>query len=335
MLHVWRNLSPRWAVTAAVVLLALITWIDYATGYELGLFILYFMPVALAAWYAGRRTGLAFAVVAAACWYFSDRLAGHRYSNAYLIYWETFMRLVSFLTIALTLASIREGARQREDLLHVVSHDLRLPLGALAGQAHILRKHGGDAAFTAARADAILRAARSMEGMIEDLLDGARWESHTLRLALEPVDLTAWLPLFLERMRGGFAVERIDLSLPDRPAVVRADPMRLERVLLNLVANGLKYSPPEGRVRLAVTAREDGWVTLAVSDQGRGIAEDDRPHLFQPFYRGRRSSDAGGVGLGLFSARLLVTAHGGRLRAESEPGAGATFLVDLPASPPT
>ena len=104
----------------AAALLAGITWIDYATGYEFGFFIFYFFPIALAAWYGSRAAGVAFAVAAGVCWYLSDRLSLHPYSHALLIYWETFIRMVSFLTIALTLSHIRRDLRQREDLLHVV-----------------------------------------------------------------------------------------------------------------------------------------------------------------------------------------------------------------------
>jgi hypothetical protein len=89
------------------VLLVALTWIDYATGYEFGFFIFYFIPVSIAAWYVGRRSGLAFAFASGAAWYVSDRLSLHPYSKAFFIYWETFMRLVSFLTTALTLPRIR------------------------------------------------------------------------------------------------------------------------------------------------------------------------------------------------------------------------------------
>jgi low affinity Fe/Cu permease len=92
------------------VLLVVLTWIDYVTGYEFGFFIFYFIPVSIAAWYVGRRSGLAFAFASGVAWYLSDRLSLHPYSKAFFIYWETFMRLVSFLTTALTLNKIRELA---------------------------------------------------------------------------------------------------------------------------------------------------------------------------------------------------------------------------------
>jgi hypothetical protein len=104
------------ALVAATLLLLVLGWIDFVTGYEFGFFIFYFAPVSIAAWWGGRRAGLAMAMAAALAWYLSDRLAHHPYSNAFFIYWETFMRLVSFLTTGLTLARIRELGRGQVEL---------------------------------------------------------------------------------------------------------------------------------------------------------------------------------------------------------------------------
>lgn len=312
-------------------LLLAITWIDYVTGYEVGLFVFYFIPVGLAAWYGSRAAGLAFAVASAVCWYLADRLSLHPYSNAFFIYWETFMRLVSYFTTALTLSSIRRRMRERENLLHVVSHDLRAPLTAVIGQAQILRRHAGADSWTAARADDILRAASRMDAMIEDLLDGARLESGGLRLELERVDLASYLRELLGRMGASLDVGRVDVTLPESKGVsVRADPRRLERVLLNLLSNALKYSP-EGRVQLEVASHE-GWVAISVVDGGTGIPREDLPHLFTRFYRGRRAPAQDGLGLGLYGARLMVEAHGGRITVQSG-SPGTRFRIELPAAP--
>jgi hypothetical protein len=98
------------------VVLALVTWLDYVTGYELGFFIFYFVPVSAAAWLIGRRTGVVIALASGGCWFLSDRMAHHPYSNALFIYWETTMRLVSYLTTALTLSRIREDVMERQRL---------------------------------------------------------------------------------------------------------------------------------------------------------------------------------------------------------------------------
>jgi K+-sensing histidine kinase KdpD len=100
-----------------LLILALIGWLDYVTGYEFGFFIFYFIPVAIAAWYGGKMPGVVNAVMCAVCWYVSDRYTYHPYSKAYFIYWETFMRLVSFLTTALTLARIRDLVLNEERML--------------------------------------------------------------------------------------------------------------------------------------------------------------------------------------------------------------------------
>src|SRR5262249_59647141 len=112
----------------------------------------------------------------------------------------------------------------------------------------------------------------------------------------------------------------------------RADRDLLDRMVSNLVDNAVRHSPPGGRVVIS-WRRQNGWLTLEVSDAGPGIAETDLPHLFEPLYRGdaSRNSDTGGVGLGLAIARQLVEAHGGSIRAESPVAGGAVFRATLPA----
>jgi hypothetical protein len=97
--------------------LFLLCFLDYITGYEFGFFIFYFVPVAFASWYGGRKEGLAMAIMCGICWYAADRLSHHPYSRAYFIYWETFMRLASFITTSLTLSRIRDLALNEEHLL--------------------------------------------------------------------------------------------------------------------------------------------------------------------------------------------------------------------------
>jgi signal transduction histidine kinase len=169
-----RRPRPLAVYVGSALVLAFLTWVDYATGYELELFALYFLPVGLATWWGARRAGIWFAVAAAVCWFASDRLSGHPYSNGFFVYWAALMRFVVDLTTALALSAIHRQIVRRDDLLRVVSHDLRAPLAAASGQAQILRARSGVDPWVAARADAILRAAKRMDGMIDDLVDDAR-----------------------------------------------------------------------------------------------------------------------------------------------------------------
>jgi two-component system, OmpR family, phosphate regulon sensor histidine kinase PhoR len=243
------------------------------------------------------------------------------------------MRLVSYLTAALTLSHIRSDLRQREELLDVVSHDLRAPLGALVGQAKMLGKRADGDAFATARVEAILRCASRMDAMIEDLLDSARKKSRQLRLQMGPVDVGAYLSELLDRSAYLLEVDRVRLVLDGAGGlVVRADPNRLDRIVLNLLTNALKYSPPERPVELRAAAR-GGWVTISVADHGPGIPTEDLPRVFDRFYHGQRTAAQGGLGIGLYSVRLLAEAHGGTVRVEPGRHGGTTFHVALPESP--
>src|SRR5450631_3818191 len=106
----------RMIMTASIVLLLLIGWLDNITDYEFGFFIFYFIPVAITAWFVGKRSGLFAAVAAAICWYFSDYYTEHPYSRAYFLYWDLFMRLISFITTALTITRIRQMLTNEENL---------------------------------------------------------------------------------------------------------------------------------------------------------------------------------------------------------------------------
>ena len=120
----WRYTHPQAfdrhrtaAMFTSAAILFVLSLLDYVTGYELGFFIFYFIPVAIAAWYGGRKEGIAMAVLCGIFWYLADRLTHHPYSKAYFIYWETLMRLASFLTTSLTLSRIRDLVLNEERLL--------------------------------------------------------------------------------------------------------------------------------------------------------------------------------------------------------------------------
>jgi len=110
------RLNPATVNAVSLGILLFIGWLDYITGYEIGFFIFYFIPVSISAWLCGRRSGVTMAFASAVCWFLSDKLTRHPYPNAYLIYWEMFMRYLSFLTTALTIAKIRTMLLNEERL---------------------------------------------------------------------------------------------------------------------------------------------------------------------------------------------------------------------------
>jgi signal transduction histidine kinase len=217
---------------------------------------------------------------------------------------------------------------QREDILRAVSHDLRNPLQIVLLQAQRLKKMTEDEKPRRA-ADAVLGAARRMEGMIRDLVESARLESGSLVLRREPVQLRRYVDELLAQSAGVLEVGRVRNAVPELVPAVDADPARLDRIVLNLVGNALKYSS-EGDVEIRADVNGIG-VRVSVSDRGPGIPFDDLPRLFERYHGGGpRSAD--GLGLGLFIVRKLVEAHGGSIHAESILGQGSTFVFTLPAA---
>jgi signal transduction histidine kinase len=226
---------------------------------------------------------------------------------------------------------LHELEEARDDLVRMISHDLRTPLNAVYNQAHLIRRHPTDPARVEERARSIARSCERMSTMIQDLVEATLLEAGELRIDRVPVDLRVLLPEMLEHLRGGIDVDRVRLEIaPDLPRVV-ADPHRLERIVVNLLSNALKYSPPQSDVVLQA-AQHDGTIAIAVSDRGVGIAPEDLPHVFDRFFRARGARRPEGLGLGLYIARLLVEAHAGRIEVSSQLGQGSTFRVVLPAA---
>ena len=226
--------------------------------------------------------------------------------------------------------ALAEQQRRRagvEDLNRALGHDLRTPLATVLVQAQVLRKSSDPA--VARRAESIVTGARRMAAMLEDLVDLARLESGQLAFDFRAVDLPALIGDLRERLDGVIPIERVELAIEPALPPLRADAARLERMLVNLLGNALKYSPADRSVRLSA-ARSAADVELVVEDRGAGISPEDLPRVFDRFFRGA-AGGAPGLGLGLYITRQLVEAHGGTIDVESVVGRGSRFRVVLPA----
>ena len=225
----------------------------------------------------------------------------------------------------------RELERSREDFVRAVSHDLRAPLSIVLGNAELQERliPAGKTEPALRAADAIAASARRMNTMIQDLVESARLEAGGIHLNLQPVRLQEALSELIERASVLAKPGRLRVDVePDLPPV-RADPARLDRVVMNLVSNALKYSAPDAPVELR--ARRDGrYAVVSVTDHGPGIPPEALPHLFERYYQVAGGPAREGLGLGLYISRMLVEMHGGRIWAESRAGEGSTFSFTLP-----
>ena len=225
---------------------------------------------------------------------------------------------------------LRTLEREREDTLRSVSHDLRNPLTIIYGQAQLLVRLEQGSTRVRQSAETIATSSRRMNAMIQEIVDSARMESGGITLSLGPLDLSTTIADLIRRLDGTLDVRRVRVEDPPELPLVLGDPDRLERVLVNLLSNALKYSDPGTDVRLGL-ARVSDEIVVRVADEGPGISPEELPRIFERYYRSKSAvGRAEGLGLGLYVARGLVEAHHGRIWAESEVGKGSIFSFSLP-----
>jgi two-component system sensor histidine kinase KdpD len=228
--------------------------------------------------------------------------------------------------------ALRRTDALKTALLRSVSHDLRTPLMAISTSAGALARPdlAIDEADRAELLATILDASDRLDHLVGNLLDLSRLQAGGAEPRRELIELDDVVVAALDEL--GPVASRVETVLLDDSPTVEGDLGQLQRALVNLVENALKYSPPEEPVRVQVGSNGTE-ATIRVIDHGPGVALSERDLIFEPFQRGRRRGDAPGAGLGLAIARGFVEANGGRVTVESRAGQGATFVLTLAAAP--
>jgi two-component system, OmpR family, sensor histidine kinase KdpD len=252
--------------------------------------------------------------------------------------------IVAQLSAALEHTDLAETAREvdalaetdqvRSALLSAVSHDLRRPLAAAVAAIGGLRAAGASLSATD-RAELLATADESLAqlaGLVTDLLDVSRVQAGVLAVSLAPVDAADVVTAAVEELALG--PEEVELALdPDLPPL-RADRVLLQRVLVNLLANGRRHSPSGARVRVT-TSRLGGVAQIRIVDHGAGVAPERQDEIFAPFQRLGDTDNTTGLGLGLALSKGFAEGMGGTLAPEDTPGGGLTMVVALPLSATT
>lgn len=238
---------------------------------------------------------------------------------------------------AVLVRDLRSAVAARDELLGIVSHDLRNPVNAVKMlAAAILRAVDGSGApkVVSHHADVMLQAARQMDTLIQDLMDVTAIEAGQMAMNPRPESLADLVNAAIGVLRPAaeHAEVRVRAAIPADLPDVDVDPDRIIQVLSNVVGNAVKYTPAGGEV--VVGARhEDDVVHVSVRDTGIGIPADDLPLVFDRFWQSKRTNRSG-AGLGLTITRGLVRAHGGRIWIESPPGGGTVVHFTLPLASP-
>ncbi|MEV0136084.1 DUF4118 domain-containing protein, partial [Dactylosporangium sp. NPDC050688] len=233
---------------------------------------------------------------------------------------------------ASTAGTLAEVDRLRTALLSAVSHDLRTPLASAKAAVGSLRSH--DVEFSAEDREELLATAEEsldrLNRLVENLLDMSRLQAGALGMRAQPISAGEAISRSIDDLGAAAADVRVTLpaDLPD----VYADPVLLERILGNVLANAVRHSPA-GQPPLVSASEHAGLVEVRVVDQGPGVAAADRDRIFQPFQRLGDRDNTTGVGLGLALSRGLAEAMGGRLEPEHTPGGGLTMTLTLRTAP--
>jgi two-component system sensor histidine kinase KdpD len=227
-----------------------------------------------------------------------------------------------------------ESERLRNSLLAALSHDLRTPLTVLVGLAESLTLTKPPLSpVQLESAEAIQDEARRMSTLVSNLLDMARIESGEVKLNLQWQPLEEVVGSALNAARAMLKQHAVEVNIPRDLPLVRFDALLIERVLVNLLENASKYTPPGSKITLAAQAVGD-TLSVSVSDDGPGLTAGREEAVFQKFTRGERESATPGVGLGLTICRAIVESHHGKIVAMNRPGGGARFTFTLPLGHP-
>ncbi len=226
---------------------------------------------------------------------------------------------------------IERSYNSQKQFVSDASHELRTPIAVLQGYINMLKRWGkSDPEVLDEGINAIAQETENMKELVESLLFLARHDKKTLMMEMEPFDALDVLTE-LHREAAMVTPENTFILSPATSCPMEGDRSMVKQVMRILCDNAVKYTPKGGIISLGIE-RKPGWVTLSVSDNGPGISAEDLPKIFERFYRAdaARQSENGGHGLGLSIARIIVMAHGGKLRVRSKVGVGSTFYVDLP-----
>lgn len=224
-----------------------------------------------------------------------------------------------------------ESERVRSTLLAAIGHDLRTPLGVILTAANTLREHGDlKEDMRAELAGTIANQAEHLTQLVTNVVSMAKLESETLVVHKRPEAIEDVIGSAMTRCPG-LALREVQLEIAENLPLVSVDAVLVEQLVLNLLENAVKYSPPASAVRISAAAAKGG-VSVAVVDEGPGISEEEQAKVFEKFYRGTAAKARdGGVGLGLTICRAVVHAHAGSIRIRHRTGSGAHIEFWLPA----
>ena len=329
-------------VSVGVVALATaIAWAALGRAQLADAVMVYLLGTVLVSLRWGYGPSLLAAVLSVTCFnfffippYYTLAVADLRHVVTFVVMLTVAIVIVTLQKRALATQRATEAEQLRNALLSSVSHDLRTPLAVVTGAASTLLEGNIGEDDRKELTGSILGEADRLNRLVQNLLDMTRVESGDLRVKKQWLPLEEVIGSALVRAERLIGARDVTTSLPDEMTLVPLDSVLIEQVLLNLLDNAVKHTPPGCPIHIQAVVR-DGRVEIEVADRGAGLSEGEAPKVFEKFHRG--STKHAGAGLGLTICRGIVVAHGGEIWSTPREGGGTVFHFTLPieGTPPT
>ena len=227
------------------------------------------------------------------------------------------------------ITDLKKAEQVKDEFIGLVSHELRTPLTIIIGSLKSALSEGVSAKDTRELLENASEGAESLADILENMLELSRYQANRLQLELTQVAIPAITVSVLEKLKEHGITQKTTTDFPEGLPKVKADPIRVERILYNLLENAAKYSPAESEIKISCRIDGDNVITT-ISDKGEGIAAEDRNKLFELFQRLDNPTRTSGIGLGLVVCKRLVEAQGGWINVTSQRGEGSEFFFALP-----
>ncbi|MDO8662868.1 MAG: HAMP domain-containing sensor histidine kinase [Candidatus Omnitrophota bacterium] len=327
---------------AAILILGLlgvlvIGYIDYITGYQIGFFLFYIIPIAITTWLGGLYPGIIISFASIITWFLADSLAGVTYPNYFIPGWNAAIRLTVFLIITYALWYIRILNRRSKELTEFVANDLYIHLDNISQNLNKLLENENQALSSQQKdiVDAYKISTDMMSALIDSILDISRLENRKIKLILREINLEELLNNAL-RVVSVFAKNRqikLEKCFNTQQNIFYTDFHLIRCILINLLNNAIKVSSAGSPVSVVVDSEDDRKIKISVIDRGPGIPKNIIDSFFDRFAQ-IKARESGlilfGSGLGLTFCKLAVEELGGRIWVESEESKGTAVRVVLP-----
>ena len=225
---------------------------------------------------------------------------------------------------------LEDSFTTQRQFMQDISHELKTPLAILKGELEVTLKRIRTSDEYATVLESSLEEVNRIARMVENLLTLARFDTKTITLELENIELEDFIEKIVEDIRGLALIKNISIitNIPEG-AILKADRVQIRRLLLNLLDNAIKYTPIKGVIEVKISSEKE-FVTIVVNDNGIGIPSEELPHIFDRFYRVEKSRQGSGYGLGLSISKSIVEAHKGSISSQMSSNNGTSFIVSLP-----